>query len=340
MTLDAAVSTATQGFDAIAAQAAAVTTLRRAIADDRLAHAYLFEGPSGVGKEKAALALAAAVLCDNAVNQACTCSTCRRIYAGQHPDVRVFRPRDEGDRNLKVDQVREEILPFTTFAPFEARAAFVIFPEADVSFPVKHAESANVLLKTLEEPRANVHFLFLSERPDRLLPTIRSRSQRVRFGALPANVLDQILDAHGLPEGARGPAISLSGGQADRALALCVDGRVEQLLDLVLRIDDAVRAGSPGPLLDLSEELARGQDTATQLSALALFYRDITAVTLGLPTTSLGFGHAHDTLVERAGRTPPQRAALAVQRIHQTLEELQRNANAELAISAMLFALA
>lgn len=329
----------TAGFDAIRAQESAIATLRRAVVDDRLAHTYLFEGPSGVGKEKAALALAAATLCDTARTQACECDTCRRIYAGQHPDVRVFRPRDEGDRNLKVEQVREEILPFTKFAPFEARAAFIIFPEADVSFPTKQAQSANALLKTLEEPRKNVHFVFLSERPDRLLPTIRSRSQRVRFRALPPEVIDQILEANAIPHDARGPAISLAGGQADRALSLCVEERAQQMLDLALRVDEGLQSGAAGTLLDLSEELARSEDLQARLAALALFYRDLSAIGLGLELESLGFRHAAATLIERASRTQPERSATRVHRIHQTLEELQRNANPELAVNALLFSL-
>jgi DNA polymerase-3 subunit delta' len=329
-----------RGFESIKAQNAAVTTLRGAITHNRLAHAYLFEGPSGVGKTKAALALAAATLCPDALARDCDCSTCRRIYAGQHPDVRVFNPRDEGDRNIKIEFVREEILPFTRFAPFEARAAFVVFPDADVSFPGNHEESANALLKTLEEPKANVHFVLLSQQPDRLLATIRSRSQRVRFRALPPEVIDEVLAAHGVPAEARGPAISLSRGQADRALALCVEGRAQHLMELVLRIDDTLQTAAPGALLDLSTELSQNDDLQTLLDALALFYRDLGAIALGFDTKSLGFRHADATLGERARRSDPERSAARVQRIHQTMRNIERNANTELTINAMLFGLA
>ena len=87
----------------------------------RLAQGYLFVGPSGVGKQLTALALARAALCRAIAKAAAgSCETCRRIDAGVHPDVRVFAPRDEGNRNLPVDFVRNEILPFAKFAPFEA----------------------------------------------------------------------------------------------------------------------------------------------------------------------------------------------------------------------------
>src|SRR3954454_6855184 len=100
-------------FAHIAAQDSAVRILTHALEHDRVAHAYLFEGPSGVGKQRAALTLATALLCPEARRGgSCTCHTCERIRAGTHPDVRVIRPRDEGDRNLQVDYIRSEILPF------------------------------------------------------------------------------------------------------------------------------------------------------------------------------------------------------------------------------------
>ena len=113
--------------------------------------------------------------------------TAKRIAEDKHPDVRVFRPREDGKRNIKVEHLRSEILPLAQYAPFEASATFFIFPQADVSLPDIQPESANALLKTLEEPKRNVHFILLSERSDRLLTTIRSRS--VASGSYPCRYL-------------------------------------------------------------------------------------------------------------------------------------------------------
>ncbi|MCA9603264.1 MAG: DNA polymerase III subunit gamma/tau, partial [Myxococcales bacterium] len=133
----------------VRAQPTAVETLRRALASDRVASAYLFEGPSGVGKTRAAIGLAQALLCTAAPNHGCgTCATCTRIETGGHPDVRLFAPREEGAGNIQVEYLRETILPFTRYAPFEAARAVTIFPDADISFPAAHPEGANALLKT------------------------------------------------------------------------------------------------------------------------------------------------------------------------------------------------
>ncbi len=317
-------------FAGVRAQKTAVDILERAVATDRVASAYLFEGPSGVGKQLAARALAERVIGADDKARA-------RISAGTHPDVRIFEPRAEGKRNIAVETLRQEILPVAQFAPFEAKAAFLIFPEADVSFPEHPPESANALLKTLEEPRRGVHFILLSERPDRLLPTIRSRCQRVRFGRLPAPVLDDILAAHDLDEEARGPAIALADGRADRALALAEGGATE-LLDAALALDEVCTVGKPGEMVRASEDLVRGEaELRVVLEALVTFYRDVAAAALGLGDERLAFRHRADVIRERAERVGARKAAERVEMIQEALVALERNGNAQIVVDSLIY---
>lgn len=325
-------------FDDVVAQPGAVRTLRRALETERLATAYLFEGPSGVGKGRAALALGTALLCPEKPRVGCgRCATCRRVAAGAHPDVRFFHPRDEGNRNIQVEYLRNEILPVAQYAPFEGPAALLVFPDADVSFPEIHAQSANALLKTLEEPRPRVHFALTATRPDRLLPTIRSRTQRVRFGRLPDKVVARILDARGVGDAAeRQAAVALADGRADRALALAEEGGSDALLEQALRLDEAANRGGPGAVLEASETVARGDALALVLRALQAFYRDVAATALGV-TDRLAFpGRARDAR-ERARTLSPAAAAARVGRIEVALDELERNANAQIVVDALLF---
>jgi DNA polymerase-3 subunit delta' len=252
----------------------------------------------------------------------------------------VIRPRDEGDRNLAVEYIRTEVLPFTKFAPFEASAACLIFPEADVSFPIQHAQAANALLKTLEEPRARVTFMLLAERPDRLLSTIRSRCQRVVFRPLPAATLDQILQQQGIPESTRAAAIALSQGRADRALALAADDTLQRLVEVVLRLDAAVAAARPGDLLDLAKELADTDPLEPVLSALSLFYRDVAQIALRVPDAVLSFPESVEVLQTRANQFGAVHSAERVAAIAATLEAIERNANAEIALDSLLFGFA
>jgi DNA polymerase-3 subunit delta' len=320
-------------LESVRAQDGAVRALRRARDHDRVASAYLFDGPSGVGKELTAISFATDIVAGGDSHIA------ERIKSGSHPDVRVFRPRDEGKRNIQVEVLRTEILPLAQFAPFEAASTFFIFPEADVSFPAFQPEAANALLKTLEEPRPNVHFILTSERPDSLLPTIRSRCQRIRFARLPNAVLRDLLVSEGIPDDSIAPAIALSASRANVALALAQDGAVDDLVDLVMSVDDAVRGAGPGALVELSEQLARRDDLELALLTLQTFYRDLAVTALGGPTDDLGFSGRGEDLRERARSISSSAAAARVSLIHECVQSMQQNANRQVALDSLLFGL-
>lgn len=323
-------------LDPIRGQEGAVSVLKSAIARDRFASAYLFHGPSGVGKEKTALALASELVA------AGDPSILERIAHGAHPDVRVFRPRDEGNRNLQVELVRNEILPFTQFAPFEARCAFLIFPEADVSFPESHPEAANALLKTIEEPRPNLHFLLLAERPHRLLRTIRSRCQPLRFARLSAVDLEAILAEAGIASEARAVAIALAGGRADRALALARSEGVDALFERALALHTLSLRTKPGSFIRESERLSKldEADLALELEAFALVERDLLVLAVDEGGGRPVFSHKAETLRHEGRGARPTTLAGREAVIRRTIEGLESNANVQSMLDAMFFELA
>jgi len=321
-------------------QNGAVKTLRRALEQERLPNAYLFEGPSGVGKQVTALGLAQALLCERRPREGCgICAICLRVVHGNHPDARLFTPRAEGNRNLQVEVLRNDVLPVAQYAPFEGRHALLIFPDADVSFPAQHPEAANALLKTLEEPRPNLTFILLAERPERLLVTIRSRCQRVRFGPLAPLIIEQVLERNGVPTAQWGAAVALSEGRADRALVLAQQGFAEQLLEQALRVDRTLALRDAGRAIELSEELAKAADVALVLETLAAYYRDVALSGLGLASL-LRFVHARSQIDERAQQLGPQAAAARAERLFALPELLARNANPQIALDQLFVELA
>lgn len=330
-------------WSSILAQETAISVLKGAVSRDRLPSAYLFEGPSGIGKRLAAIAFAQAVITRPLEAQGASEATCaeinRRIASGTHPDVRTFGPRTEGDRNIQVEMVREQILPFAQYAPFEAKNAFLILPEADISFPENHPEAANSLLKTLEEPRPGVHFVLLAERPERLLITIRSRCQKVRFSRLSTEALDTILEREGKGPDVRTAAIALADGRADRALELAEEGVADGLLETAMRIDEIASDGAPGKIIMLAEELAKNDALTRVLEALSMFYRDVAQAALGAAPESLAFGHRGDAIAARAAAIGAAQAARASEHIRELEERFEQNANKEIALGKMLSAL-
>ncbi|MCS6856882.1 MAG: hypothetical protein NZM37_04145 [Sandaracinaceae bacterium] len=270
-------------FGEIVGQERAIRILRRAVEQGKVASAYLFEGPSGVGKQKAAFALAA---CMTASEQRSPQMQLERIQKGNHPDVLVLGPRAEGNRNLQVSVIREQVIPFVHHAPFESKAAFVIFPDAEISFPPFHPEGANALLKTLEEPPSNLHFVLISSRPERLLSTIRSRCLRVRFSPLSEASILEILKRSGVPEHLHLPLCRLAEGRADRALfwaASTKEGqsRLESMVRLFHQLVTAISDEGQSALLHLAEGLARDGEINETLEALVLFFADLLHFQLG-----------------------------------------------------------
>jgi DNA polymerase III subunit gamma/tau len=167
-----------QVFDDVLGQNHVVRTLKNAIQQQRLAHAYLFVGPRGTGKTSTARILAKAVNCVHGptVTPCGVCDSCREISQGINLDVLEI----DGASNNSVDQIRE-LRDNVRFAP---RGKYKIYIIDEVHMLTQQA--FNALLKTLEEPPAHVIFIFATTEPHKVLPTILSRCQRFDLRRIPA----------------------------------------------------------------------------------------------------------------------------------------------------------
>ena len=161
-----------------------IARLRAAIARGRVHHAYLFTGAPGSGKRATALAFASALNCLVAPGEGCDdCEACSRIAAGIHPDV-VTLEREGAAQIVPIESVRANVIARVGLPPHEARMRIFLIDEATAL----QGAAANALLKTLEEPPARTMFVLASAAPEQLLPTIRSRCQRVHFAPRAADL--------------------------------------------------------------------------------------------------------------------------------------------------------
>lgn len=148
----------------------------------RLGHALLLTGPGGLGKRAFAWAVMAAGLCDTGGDSACgSCPSCQKLLSGAHPDARhLQRESDEKTgklrRDIRIEQVRE-LIEQLGLASHYGRGRYTLIDPVDAL----NEGGRNALLKTLEEPPAGNHLLLISERPQALPATIRSRCQSLRF---------------------------------------------------------------------------------------------------------------------------------------------------------------
>jgi len=170
----------------IRGQDRAIARLRSAIASGRLHHAYLFTGPPGSGKRMCAIALASALNCLRSPGEGCAegpdaCDACAKIAQGFHPDV-VTLEREGAAMIVPIESIRQNVIARVGLPPHEAKVRVFVIDEANALQPA----AANSLLKTLEEPPARTMFVLGTVAPDQLLPTIRSRCQRIAFAPLAA----------------------------------------------------------------------------------------------------------------------------------------------------------
>lgn len=164
-----------QRFEDVAGQEHIITTLKHAVEENKIAHAYLFCGPRGTGKTTIAKLLAKAVNCTGSPKPCDQCENCQQITLGTHPDVIEI----DAASNNGVDEIRD-LIEKVKYASTQGKYKVYIVDEFHMMSP----SASNALLKTLEEPPTHVIFIFATTEPHKILPTIISRCQRFDFTKL------------------------------------------------------------------------------------------------------------------------------------------------------------
>ena len=207
------------GFESLLGNERLKDNLRGSINRGRISHFYLISGPAGSGKRTLARLLAAAILCKSADRPCGTCPACRKVLGSGHPD---FITVDDPDKKtVSVDLIRDARADMY-IVPNEADHKIYLFPRAqDMGIP-----GQNALLKVLEEPPSYGVFILLTDNPQKLLPTVRSRCTELALAALPEQLLRDRLrrDFPQAEEAAISAAVSRSGGYLGQAQELLSEG--------------------------------------------------------------------------------------------------------------------
>jgi DNA polymerase-3 subunit gamma/tau len=283
-----------KNFDEVIGQDHITKTLKSAIQSNKLAHAYLFSGPQGVGKTSCARILAKALNCQQGPTpHPCgACPACLEIAEGRSLDVIEI----DGASNRGIDEIRS-LRENVKFAPLNGKFKVYIIDEVHMLTP----EAFNALLKTLEEPPSFVTFIFATTQPQKVLPTILSRCQRFDFVRIPnlkvIEKLKEIAADEKLPVGedvflaiakaANGcmrdaesildQMIAFSQKEIKLGDVISILGIIEE--DVFLRFVDACRAGdAPTALRLIAEISAKGKDMNYFLEGLLEHYRNLMVV--------------------------------------------------------------
>lgn len=310
-----------------------VEVLKRSLRTGKIAHAYLFEGNSGCGRKKTALALIQALFCRALPDDACgVCPSCRKVAAGNHGDIHIIEPLPD-KRDISIEQLRA-MQRELSLRPYEApRKVCIIEPAERMS-----VNAANSLLKTLEEPPGNALIILLTENAGMLLPTIRSRCQLMRFSHLPPEHVRTLLEKTGIDPGTASLLAPMSGGSMQQALELDneeLSARREVVLSALARLD----INQIATVFDSSEELSGNRDETLELLDMMLsFFRD--AVHLAAGSGDILNLNARPAIEAIARRRSLPRNLELLGNIHETKRAVQRNANAKLALDHLFMNMA
>ncbi len=341
-------------WEGVVGQAQAVARLQAALLQP--VHAYLFVGPPGSGKRRAARAFAAALLCHQAGDG--TCRDCRLVLAGQHPDVREVERLGAAISKEQAD----DLIRMASLKPLEGSRKILILDELHLIQP----EVPPRLLKTIEEPEPSAIFLLLADDVPPELVTIASRSVRIDFAPIPEHAVEAALVAEGVEEEAAQRAAAAAGGNLDRARVLALDRdllarrdafhRIPQRLDgsgaeVARAVDELlglIDAAAESVKKRQAEEAAQLEARVEQLGERGAGRSQMTERhrrelrrhrTDELKAGLLALASAYrDELAEGAARSPAE-AVSAIEAVQRVVEALDRNANETLMLQSLLLRL-
>ena len=295
----------------------------------RLPHALLLTGPQGVGKDEFARYFAQSLLCEQNTPEGEPCGRCRAclLYqAGNHPDVKIVSPL-EGKKNIGVDQVREIGHYLALKSQYSGHKVVILTPAETMN-----VNSANSLLKTLEEPTAGTVLILVTHRPAQLPATIRSRCQEIRFGAVAPEEGAAWLEARGVADSEL--LLSLADGAPLKAAQFADDNIVQTRLEWFQALEALAKQG-----VDPIEIAAKQIKSSTPENALYWLYVwsvDMVRLKSCQQPPRLANRDIQPRLLNLVDRVSLKSLMLWLDRVQAALREIEGNFNTTLVMEGLL----
>lgn len=325
--------------------------LKRAKKTGRVAHAYLFHGPKGVGKEKTAFWFAKLLNCPDMGDcyEPCgECDSCQKIARLSHPDVRLLATEltlvsrgivQQNKKQKPSDQIRatqlDDLAGLFRHRPYAGVWKVVVVIESD---RMNH-HCQNRFLKTLEEPSKDTVIMLVTAHPESLLPTVLSRCQSLSFGPLrKQRIADYLIQERKVPRWHAHILAAMAQGSVDRAVELS-QGNVLDARDRVVEALDLVRQGDLADLLEQADDLGQSrQSVESYLDLMEVWFRDILFINTNTDTDLVVNQDRLEWVHDHAGYYTAMHLLSLIERIRSTRKNLKVYANPKMVIESVLLA--
>ena len=318
-------------FNEIIGHERQIENLKNAINKNSISHSYLFEGEEGLGKKQTALAFSKTLLCKEEKEQPCNlCSSCIKFDSENHPDFKIILPNKKG--TIIIEEI-EKIINAVSTSPFEGKRKVFIIDDSHAM----NVEAMNTLLKTLEEPPSFMNIILVTSISNRLLPTILSRCQRIRFYPVENHKIISLLEEKGSLDKDRMAFIAdFAKGSIGRSIEIASSeeffhrrNEVITIIDSILNGDATKALGSVKFFNDNKEEIHGILDIMLYWFRDLLIYKEVGQIDLIINKDKL-------EILSKQSSIDFNKINGIIEKIEETRVNISNNVNFTLSIETML----
>ncbi|MCT4607014.1 MAG: DNA polymerase III subunit delta' [Marinisporobacter sp.] len=318
-------------FKDIIGQEKVIRYLKTSIRNKRIAHAYIFEGPKGIGKVDGAIVFAKAVQCKNYEGAICNhCSSCLKVDTNNHPDIKIIEPEGKSIKNKQIEEFQQDLLR----RPYESNKKIYIIKDANLM-----TDSAqNRLLKTLEEPPEYAIIILISMHANSFLPTIKSRCQILKFSPIGEKIIEELLkDRYKVSSKEAKVLAAFSDGILGKALRLKESEEFKNKREETIQVIEKLLNKDALIVFDLVEFFQNNKEDIYEILDFMLFwFRDVLLLSQTGEDQFLINIDQEETLQRHMYAIGYNKIGNIISTIEKTKNDIKANVNFQLAIEMML----
>lgn len=301
------------------------------IKNDNLSHSYIFDGLNGIGKKHFAINLSKAIFCKNNILDACEiCDQCKKINHGNHLDFLMIEPDGSSIKNEQIKSFQE----FLSFKPNESKKKIVIINDSNLMT----VSAQNTILKILEEPPAYALIIFISQNSNKLLETIQSRCQIIRFNPLKKSIIEKyLMNMHNVDQEAAEFIANFSNGNFSKAHKAVEDQEFLEIRNQIIDYTNELLLNKKIKSIQGIEIFQKNKKNIELIFDIMIgWIRDILIVQRTNDYDIVMNRDKIDSIKKHAYRLVDRDLVKIIQLIEETIKNIEMNVNFKLAIDHLV----